>query len=89
MSDSWNSRDVFLPLARNRLSLLPEDSSFLVSYQLEDGRPRIALVYGRYAGLEAAQTAFRQFPDTVAKFKPMLKRLDSVIAQMERFKPDS
>jgi septal ring-binding cell division protein DamX len=47
------------------------------------------LVYGRYAGLEAAQTAFRQFPDTVAKFKPMLKRLDSVIAQMERFKPDS
>jgi septal ring-binding cell division protein DamX len=57
---------------------------------LEDGRPRVALIYGVYAGQEAAQTALHHFPEEAAKYKPMLKKLDSVITQMEHFTlPDS
>lgn len=87
LSDAWRSRDAFVGLAQGKLNALPAQSSYLVDYQLEDGRPRVALVYGAYSGLESAQAAVKNFPEEVAKYKPMLKRLDSVIAQMEGFRP--
>lgn len=86
MSDTWRSRDAFVGQARARLKPLPEQSSFLIDYQLEGDRQRIALIYGTYAGFESAQTALQSFPNEVLKYKPQVKRIDSMIKQMEEFK---
>lgn len=86
ISDAWRSRDAFVGMAHGKLHTLPTQAAYLVDYQLDDGRPRIALVYGAYSSVEAAQTAVKSFPEEAKHYKPMLKRLDGVISQMEAFK---
>lgn len=85
MSDVWRARDGFIGQARARLKPLPEQSTFVIDYQLSDGRQRIALIYGTYSGSDSAQSALRELPQEVLKHQPMLKRIDQIIKGMEGF----
>lgn len=87
LSDAWRSRDGFVGMAHSKLHTLPTQVAYLVDYQLDDGRPRVALVYGAYTSLEEAQAAVKGFSEEAKHYKPMLKKLDGVISQMEAFKP--
>jgi outer membrane protein len=85
MSDVWRTRDGFMGQARARLKPLPEQSTFVIDYQLADGRQRIALIYGSYSGNDSAESALQTLPQEVLKHQPMLKRLDQIIKGMESF----
>jgi type II secretory pathway predicted ATPase ExeA len=84
MSDTWRLRDDFIVMVDGFKRKLPENKSFIIDYVLEDGRARVAMLYGVYNSALEAQNALHDLPEFAMTYSPVVISLKQAHEQMRR-----